>query len=83
MLPVETDIANLLEAGYISLQPWTETWRDELNSAIEVGALGEMKVAHTLWPEKSKKKPADSRPGTSRGEMLSRLVICAMSLNYP
>ncbi|KAK8193528.1 DDHD domain-containing protein [Phyllosticta capitalensis] len=73
MLPVETDIANLLEAGYISLQPWTETWRDELNSAIEVGALGEMKVAHTLWPEKSKKKPADSRPGTSRGEMLSSI----------
>lgn len=68
MLPVETPVANMLEAGYVELQPWTETWRDELNSAIEVGAAGEMKILHKLWPEQLTKRP-DSRPGTSQGEM--------------
>src|SRR6185436_13661105 len=43
MMPVETNVSNLLEAGYIEMQAWTETWKDELNSAIEVGAAGEMK----------------------------------------
>ena len=52
MLPVETHVANMLEAGYVDLQCWTETWKDELNSAVEVGALGEMKIVHKLWPEK-------------------------------
>lgn len=72
MLPVEPEVANLLEAGYVSLQPWTQTWRDELNSAIEVGALGEMKIVNQLWPEKQakpSKRNSDSRPSTSRGEM--------------
>ena len=66
LLPVEADIANMLEVGYIGLQPWTETWTDELNSAMEVGALGEMKVLHKLWPERPKDVP--SRPSTSRAE---------------
>lgn len=64
MLPVEVDVANLLEAGYISLRPWTTTWKDELNSAINVGALGEERIAHALWPAPPLKKPS-SRPGTS------------------
>ncbi|KAI9678995.1 MAG: hypothetical protein M1822_007421 [Bathelium mastoideum] len=66
MLPVEVNVANMLEAGYVALKPWTETWNDELNSAIEVGALGEMKILHRLWPEQSKKRQ-DSRPGTAAG----------------
>ncbi|EKG19369.1 DDHD domain-containing protein [Macrophomina phaseolina MS6] len=72
MLPVEPEVANLLEAGYVLLQPWTQTWRDELNSAIEVGALGEMKIVHQLWPEKQpkSKRNSESRPSTSRGEMV-------------
>ncbi|EON61294.1 hypothetical protein W97_00507 [Coniosporium apollinis CBS 100218] len=65
MLPVEVDVANMLEAGYVELRPWTQSWTDELNSAVEVGALGEMKVLHKLWPEKSKKP--ESRPGTAQG----------------
>ncbi|KAF2089155.1 hypothetical protein K490DRAFT_38513 [Saccharata proteae CBS 121410] len=65
MLPVEPEIANLLEAGYVELQPWTQTWRDELESAVEVGADGEMKILHRLWPEKPLRR-LDSRPGTSR-----------------
>lgn len=32
MLPVETAVANMLEAGYVDLQVWTETWKDELDS---------------------------------------------------
>ncbi|KAL5376868.1 hypothetical protein DPSP01_010134 [Paraphaeosphaeria sporulosa] len=63
MMPVEVDVANMLEAGYLELRPWTETWKDELNSAIEVGALGEMKILHKLWPEKHKQ--VDSRPSTA------------------
>jgi hypothetical protein len=62
MLPVETSVANMLEAGYIDLQCWTETWQDELRSAVEVGAAGEMKIVHKLWPEKLPMKATDSRP---------------------
>jgi hypothetical protein len=66
MLPVETAVANMLEAGYVDLQVWTETWKDELNSAVEVGALGEEKIVHKLWPEKVP-KVTDSRPSSRRG----------------
>jgi hypothetical protein len=65
MHPVEPDVANLLEAGYVSLEVWTQTWRDELNSAVEVGAVGEMKIIHKLWPEKA--AVSSSRPSTSMG----------------
>jgi hypothetical protein len=68
MLPVEAEIANLLEAGYLSLQVWTETWKDELNSAVEVGATGEMKVLHEIWPSKS--NIPLSRPTSVRGQEL-------------
>ncbi|KAF1817114.1 DDHD domain-containing protein [Eremomyces bilateralis CBS 781.70] len=68
MLPVESEVANMLELGYLQMQPWTETWRDELNSAVEVGALGEMKILHRLWPEK--KTVPESRPTTARGEVV-------------
>lgn len=71
MMPVEVQVANMLEVGYLELQPWTETWRDELNSAVEVGAFGEMKILHNLWPEKTKKP--ESRPSTSQ-QMQAGLV---------
>ncbi|KIW06793.1 uncharacterized protein PV09_02473 [Verruconis gallopava] len=64
MLPVEVDVANMLEAGYVQLRAWSQTWKDELDSAVEVGALGEMKILHKLWPEKP--KVPTSRPSTSR-----------------
>ncbi|RDI85688.1 hypothetical protein Vi05172_g4396 [Venturia inaequalis] len=67
MLPVEVDVANMLEAGYVELRAWSQTWVDELNSAAEVGAAGEMKILHKLWPDRPKKVPS-SRPGTSRGQ---------------
>lgn len=71
MYPVEADVANMLEAGYVALQPWTQTWRDELNSAVEVGAFGEEKILHKLWPDK-----APSRPSTARGsDSISNLPL--------
>ena len=71
MLPVEADVANMLEAGYIEMKPWTETWKDELNSAVEVGAIGEMKILHKLWPDRSKK--STSRPDTARGQDVGQI----------
>ena len=65
MLPVEVEVANMLEAGYVALRPWTMTWKDELDSAIAVGAEGEMKVLHKLWPDK-RKDVSGSRPETAR-----------------
>ncbi|KAK3714943.1 hypothetical protein LTR37_007433 [Vermiconidia calcicola] len=67
MLPVEPTVANMLEAGYVDLQCWTETWKDELNSAVEVGAAGEMKIVHKLWPE-NPPRPLDSRPVSRSGQ---------------
>lgn len=50
MLPVSPTVANQLEAGYQDLRPWTDTWIDELRCALEVGAAGEEKISHELWP---------------------------------
>lgn len=77
MMPVEVDVANMLEVGYLELKPWTETWTDELNSAVEVGALGEMKILHKLWPNKPKQ--IDSRPSTSN-QMLSTTGLSQSTL---
>ncbi|KAL9625295.1 MAG: hypothetical protein Q9160_000697 [Pyrenula sp. 1 TL-2023] len=51
MAPVDPDLANQLEIGYEYMQPWTDTWQDELNSIIDIGADAELKVVHRLWPE--------------------------------
>lgn len=51
MIGVEAPVANQLEAGYRELRPWTQTYRDELRCAVEVGAVGEEKVAWPLYPE--------------------------------
>ena len=57
MLPVEPDLANCLETGYEELKPWTDTWQDELNSCVEIGAEAEMKVAYRLFPERKSSRP--------------------------
>ncbi|KAL4738436.1 DDHD domain-containing protein [Aspergillus similis] len=51
MLPVETELANRLEEGYIYLKPWTQTWQEELDSCVENGADAELKIVHRLWPK--------------------------------
>ncbi|TVY89660.1 putative phospholipase [Lachnellula willkommii] len=53
MYPVEPAVANQLESGYRELGCWSETWKDELRSAMEVGAAGEEKIAHRLWPKET------------------------------
>lgn len=62
-LPVPAILANKLEAGYMYLRPWTETYKDELNSCQENGAEAELKVAYRLWAD----EPQDehSRPPTA------------------
>lgn len=56
MYPVEVAVANQLEIGYRELRPWSQTWSDELNSAIEVGAAGEEKISHRLWPKETEQQ---------------------------
>jgi DDHD domain len=56
MYPVEPAVANQLEIGYRELRPWSQTWSDELNSAIEVGAAGEEKISHRIWPKDGNQK---------------------------
>lgn len=51
MFPVESAIANQLEAGYRELRPYSQTWTDELRCAVDVGPEGEEKVSWPLWPK--------------------------------
>lgn len=84
MLPIETPVANMLELGYVELRPWTETWKDELNSAVEVGAAGEMKILHMLWPNSPPRRKDDSsRPPTAIGEMASVLSTADPDFDSP
>lgn len=55
MLPVSPAVANQLEAGFQEMRPWTETWRDEVRCAVDIGPDGEEKLAHPLWPTPTKK----------------------------
>ena len=80
MTPVETDVAIMLEAGYIELQVWTETWKDELSSAIEIGAAGEEKIVHMLWPEKQAKN-IDSRPSSRLGPTTRENLLQTVTAN--
>jgi len=75
MCPIEPAVANQLEMGYRELRPWSQTWRDELNSAMEVGAAGEEKIVHTLWPKEDTKKPKKATKTTKHG--LSTDPYCA------
>lgn len=63
MLPVDPELANQLEAGYMYLKPWTQTWQEELNSCVENGADAELKIVHKLW-QKETAIPSDSIPQT-------------------
>ena len=82
MLPIETPVANMLEAGYTELQAWTETWQDELTSAVNVGAVGEERIVRMLWPD-PKRQSVDSRPGTARGELTGLVTArCVLARSH-
>ena len=49
-MPVESDVANQIEEGYEYMKPWTQTYTDELNSCLEIGAEAELKIVHKIWP---------------------------------
>ncbi|KAK7747000.1 hypothetical protein SLS62_009257 [Diatrype stigma] len=75
MRPIDPAVANQLEAGYRELKPHTETWADELRSAIEVGPLGEEKVSHPLWPKEP--KPSSRGRTESTEPPISNNPFCA------
>ncbi|KAL8998540.1 MAG: hypothetical protein Q9188_006077 [Gyalolechia gomerana] len=68
MLPVPPDVANQLEEGYEYMQPWTQTYADELNSCLEIGAEAEAKVVHRLWPDVETNRN-DGRPATAKSKV--------------
>lgn len=76
MLPVEAAVANQLEAGYRELRAWSDTWVDELRSALDVGALGEEKVSHPLWPEAGNKR-SKSKDTSTQEPLISSDPFCA------
>lgn len=63
MMPVEPDVANQIEEGYEYMKPWTQTYIDEVNSCLEIGADAELKLVHKLWPvdESSEEVRPDTR----------------------
>jgi len=74
MYPIEPAVANQLESGYRELRCWSKTWKDELNSALDVGAAGEEKIVHRLWPQESDVK---SKSHTALHPHLSTDPYCA------
>lgn len=75
MLPVSAAVANQLEAGYQELRPWSDTWVEELQCALQVGAAGEEKVSHQLWPKYH--RPLDSSSAEDPAPMISSDSFCA------
>ncbi len=61
MYAVEPAAANQLEMGYEELRPWSQTWNDQLTSALNIGAEGEEKIQHRLWL-KDETRPLDDLP---------------------
>ncbi|KAF4120984.1 DDHD domain [Geosmithia morbida] len=71
MMPVPSAVSNQLETGYRELQPWTETWSDEIKCAIDVGALAEEKLVHQLWPGDTARKKAKNEELSNQPEISS------------
>jgi DDHD domain len=85
MLPVEPDLANGLETGYQEFKPWTETWQDELNSCIEIGAEAEVKVVYHLFPQSKSSRPvtsAEIKPDEMGDSTDQELVTGRQSLQH-
>ncbi|KAL8930977.1 MAG: hypothetical protein Q9208_000078 [Pyrenodesmia sp. 3 TL-2023] len=80
MLPVPSDVANQLEEGYEYMKPWTQTYNDEVNSCLEIGAEAEMKIVYRLWPDIEAPKD-DSRPATAKGKA-SLLATASSKLDH-
>ena len=70
-MPVESDVANQLEEGYEYMRPWTESYKDEINSCLEIGAEAELKIVYKLWPSEEPKVPG-VRPDSSIGHRFNK-----------
>lgn len=70
MIPVDPTVANQLETGYRELRPYSQTWKDEIYCAVEVGPEGEEKVSFPLWP-----KAAIPASGASEEQILGEPAI--------
>ncbi|CAG8951953.1 hypothetical protein HYFRA_00005760 [Hymenoscyphus fraxineus] len=80
MYPVEPHVANQLEKGFRELRPWSQTWKDELNCALDVGAAGEEKIVYDLWPKDDVSKNA-SRPKTESHHLSTNPYCAAKCFN--
>lgn len=77
MFPVEPTVANQLEAGYRELRPFSQTWNDETRCAVDVGADGEEKVSHPLWPEYAASVPGNLDEQEAPEPKISSDLFCA------
>ena len=51
MYPIESEIGNKLELGYIKNRPWSQGWCDRLSKAVEQGTDGDQSFLHQLGLE--------------------------------
>lgn len=77
MFPVEPAVANRLESGYRELRPFSQTWNDEIRCAVDVGADGEEKVSHPLWPETAGSASGDLDEQEASEPSISSDSFCA------
>lgn len=77
MVPVDPTVANQLEAGYRELRAFSQEWQEELRCAVEVGALGEEKVSHPLWPQPVTAAAAESEDDGILEPPISSDPFCA------
>lgn len=81
MMPLESNVANQIEAGYEYLKPWTTTYADELNSCLENGAEAEMKIVYRLWPVVE--PSGEVRPSNTQGRIsLRKPLACKGEPDY-
>lgn len=74
MMPVDSDVANQIEEGYEYFKPWTQTYADELNSCLEIGADAELKIVYKLWPADKSGDQVKSETGRSKTLLLDKAI---------
>ena len=51
MYPVDSQVANQLEKGYMYMKPWSLTYADEVQSCLDNVPDAEKRVVFRLWPK--------------------------------
>lgn len=73
-MPVNSDVANQIEEGYEYFKPWTQTYADELNSCMEIGADAELKIVYKLWPADKSSDQVKSETDRSKKLLLDKAI---------